>query len=62
MIVPELGTPVKADRDNNGRYETVEHFDTTVDASNPLNKTPVYDSSGNLTYDGVFRYAYDACM
>lgn len=52
---------LKADRDANGSYETTEHVENFVlDGSGYANETPTYDKNGNLTYDGVFSYTYDA--
>jgi len=45
----------------NGTYETLEHEeDFTVDGSGYAEQSPEHDDAGNLTYDGVFAYGYDA--
>jgi YD repeat-containing protein len=52
---------VKADRDANGSYETTEHIDRfTADTNGRVPEAFTYDAAGNLTYDGVYQYAYDA--
>src|SRR5690606_11017084 len=60
----ELGVDnlkVWSDRDGDGAYETLEHQDFfTLDASGYAPQGPQYDAAGNLTYDGVFAYGYDA--
>ena len=39
---------LKADRDNNGSYETTEHVDTfAVDGSGYVDVQPTYDSAGS---------------
>ena len=52
---------LKTDRDSNGSYETteaVEHF--TIDANGYAEETLTHDAAGNLTYDGVYQFTYDA--
>jgi len=52
---------IKSDTDANGSYETTEHIDRfTADASGFVPQGPEYDLAGNLTYDGVYAYSYDA--
>ncbi len=42
-------------------YSTTDAADAfTVDGSGYATDTLTYDNAGNLTYDGVFQYAYDA--
>ena len=52
---------IETDRDNNGSYETVEHIDhLTLDGSGFADSEPTHDPAGNLTYDGVHAFTYDA--
>ncbi len=52
---------LKMDRDANGSYETTELVERfTLDGDGYAQETPEYDAAGNLTYDGVFQYSYDA--
>ncbi len=52
---------IETDRDANGSYETTELIERfTLDADDMAQETPEYDAAGNLTYDGVFQYSYDA--
>ncbi len=52
---------IKTDTDNNGSYETTEHIDSFgLDGSGYATDTFTYDAAGNLTYDGCYKYAYDA--
>ena len=52
---------VKADRDANGSYEVTEHKDGfTLDGSGYDDSEPTHDAAGNLTWDGIFSYTYDA--
>ncbi|MCC6680525.1 MAG: hypothetical protein IT445_06440 [Phycisphaeraceae bacterium] len=51
---------VKTDRDSNGSYETTDLIETFTTSSGYAEETPTYDAAGNLTYDGVFSYVYDA--
>ncbi|HEY8666196.1 MAG TPA: hypothetical protein VIL86_06010 [Tepidisphaeraceae bacterium] len=45
----------------NSSFDITEHVDPfTVDGSGYANETPVYDLTGNLTFDGVYQYSYDA--
>ncbi len=42
-------------------FDITEHYDNfTVDGSGYASETPTYDLAGNLTYDGVQQYTYDA--
>ncbi len=42
-------------------FDITEHYDNfTVDGSGYASETPRTDNNGNLTYDGVQQYAYDA--
>ncbi len=52
---------VKADRNGDGTYETIEHVESfTLDGNGYDAQTLTYDQAGNLTYDGVYTYSYDA--
>jgi YD repeat-containing protein len=52
---------LQSDRDSNGSYETTEAVESfTIDNDGYADETPTTDASGNLTYDGVLRYRYDA--
>jgi YD repeat-containing protein len=52
---------LQSDRDANGSYETTETIESfTIDNDGYADETPTTDASGNLTYDGVLRYRYDA--
>ena len=45
----------------NGSYETAELVERfTLDGDGLAQETLEYDRAGNLTYDGVFKYQYDA--
>ena len=53
---------LKTDRDTNPDYEKTEivedfNYDGGTDYAED---SPVYDAAGNLTYDGVYSYTYDA--
>ncbi len=42
-------------------FDITEHYDNfTVDGSGYASETPTYDLAGNLTYDGIQQYTYDA--
>ncbi len=49
-----------ADLNTTGSYETVEISDSFDLIDGSIEQTYEYDSSGNLTCDGAFRYTYDA--
>ena len=52
---------IRMDRDGNGSYETTELVERfTLDGDGLAQETLEYDRAGNLTYDGVFKYQYDA--
>jgi hypothetical protein len=52
---------IYADRDHNGRYETLEHVENfTVDVNGYATETLTHDMARNLTYDGIDQYGYDA--
>ena len=52
---------LKSDRDANGTYETIEHVEPfTLDTNGAVQETLTHDDAGNLTYDGVYQYTYDA--
>ncbi|QNN21562.1 RHS repeat protein [Planctomycetales bacterium ZRK34] len=52
---------VKTHPDVNGDFQVTEHIeDFTIDANGYADIGPTYDAAGNLTYDGVHQYAYDA--
>ncbi|MEM8784090.1 MAG: hypothetical protein AAGE65_14720, partial [Planctomycetota bacterium] len=52
---------LEADRDADNAFEITEHVEHfTLDGNGYADQAPEYDAAGNLTYDGVFRYAYDA--
>ncbi len=52
---------IYADRDHNGSYETLEHEEHfTLDGDNTTTESLTHDPAGNLTYDGIYQYGYDA--
>ena len=52
---------VETDRDANGSYETTEAVEGfEMDANGYAQETLTHDAAGNLTYDGVYQFAYDA--
>ena len=52
---------LRTDRDGNGTYEATELVETfTVDSGGYAEEAPTHDGAGNMTYDGVFAYGYDA--
>ncbi|QNN21540.1 RHS repeat-associated core domain-containing protein [Planctomycetales bacterium ZRK34] len=58
---------IRSDSDGDGNYETTEHIENfTLDAdsnaplANSTGSDPLHDVAGNLVYDGVFAYKYDA--
>ncbi|WP_432799583.1 hypothetical protein [Poriferisphaera sp. WC338] len=52
---------LRTDADGNGSFETVEHFDDfEVDNDGYADNTMAYDAAGNMTFDGVYTYTYDA--
>ena len=58
MYVDDL--TVETDHDLDGVW-TTEHVETfELNASDQIEEDLEYDAAGNLTFDGVFRYTYDA--
>ncbi|WP_432800191.1 hypothetical protein [Poriferisphaera sp. WC338] len=52
---------IRTDSDGNGSFETVEHFDDfEVGMDGYADNTMEYDPAGNMTFDGVYTYTYDA--
>ncbi len=52
---------IRTDCDGDGSYETLEHADAFSAIPDALVETrPDHDAAGNLTYDGLFHYSFDA--
>ena len=55
---------IKADRDDDTPpkdYEVTEHKDVfTLDGSGQYDCDPEYDDAGNLLFDGIYEYTFDA--
>ncbi len=52
---------IRIDTNADGSYDTTQLIDGfTVDADKDFSDTLTHDAAGNLTYDGVFAYTYDA--
>ncbi|MFA9478962.1 RHS repeat-associated core domain-containing protein [Phycisphaerales bacterium AB-hyl4] len=52
---------LKSDTNGDGTYDTTEHIEGfAVDQDGYAHDDPTHDAAGNLTYDGVYRYSYDA--
>jgi RHS repeat-associated protein len=52
---------VKRDQDENGSYETTEHVEHFALGSDGRSSyTLSTDAAGNLTYDGIYQFSYDA--
>ena len=52
---------LRTDRDANGSYETTEVVeDFSLDSNGYADAGPTHDAAGNLSYDGVYQYTYDA--
>ena len=52
---------IKNDADSNGSYETTEYEDDfDADANGRIASDPDHDKAGNVTFDGTYKYTYDA--
>jgi hypothetical protein len=51
---------VKVDTDANGSYETSAHVDSFDQNNGYAEDKLTHDAAGNLTYDGIFVYRFDA--
>jgi RHS repeat-associated protein len=52
---------LKSDTDGNGSYETLELVESFGnDSNNFKDMEPEHDAAGNLTFDGLRKYTYDA--
>jgi hypothetical protein len=52
---------IKSDADHNGSFETTELVETfSLAPGYRVADTLTYDNNGNLTYDGIQAYTYDA--
>ncbi|QQE13182.1 hypothetical protein JD969_06895 [Planctomycetota bacterium] len=51
---------VRTDSNGDGTFDRVEHFDDFEVTDSYAQNTYEYDAAGNMTFDGVYAYTYDA--